>query len=60
MKKTILFFVAAFISASFLYAKPQPDYELVSGNLKLKVFRKTGNFCLYSLSPRGKSKYIPL
>ena len=60
MKKTILIFVAAFISASFLYAKPQPDYELVSGNLKLKVFRKTGNFCLYSLSPRGKSKYIPL
>ncbi|UTY23175.1 hypothetical protein [Treponema denticola] len=45
---------------SVLYAKPKPDYELVKDNLKLKVFRKTGNFCLYSLSARGKEKYIPL
>ncbi|WP_253692167.1 MULTISPECIES: hypothetical protein [unclassified Treponema] len=37
-----------------------PDYELTKGNLKLVVFRKTGNFCLYNLSLRGKNKYIPL
>lgn len=43
-----------------LYAKAQSDYELVKDNLKLKVFKKTGNFCLYNLSARGKEKYIPL
>ena len=59
-KKTALFFIIAAVSTAFLYARPKSDYELVSDNLKLTVFRKTGKFCLYSLSARGKSRYIPL
>lgn len=43
-----------------LYAKPQTNYEIVKDNLKLIVFEKTGNFCLYNLSTKGIEKYIPL
>lgn len=35
-------------------------YELNSGNLKLKVFSRSGSFCLYQLSAKGKNSYIPL
>ena len=48
------------LTAFFLHAKSLPDYELFKDNLKLVVFRKTGNFCLYNLSVRGKGKYTPL
>lgn len=60
MKKKLMVLTIAAFSALFLYAKPQAEYELNSGNLKLKVFEKTGNFCLYSLSSKGKVNYIPL
>ena len=42
------------LTTFFLHAKSLPDYELLKDNLKLVVFRKTGNFCLYNLSIRGK------
>ncbi|MGI5066584.1 hypothetical protein [Treponema putidum] len=48
------------MAALFLHAKSLPDYELLKNNLKLVVFRKTGNFCLYNLSQKGKDKYVPL
>ncbi len=48
------------LTTFFLHAKSLPDYELLKDNLKLVVFRKTGNFCLYNLSLRGKGKYTPL
>ena len=48
------------LTTFFLHAKSLPDYELLKDNLKLVVFRKTGNFCLYNLSIRGKGKYTPL
>ncbi|UTC91356.1 hypothetical protein E4N80_00690 [Treponema denticola] len=48
------------LTTFFLHAKSLPDYELLKDNLKLVVFRKTGNFCLYNLSVRGKGKYTPL
>ena len=48
------------MAALFLHAKSLPDYELLKNNLKLVVFRRTGNFCLYNLSLRGKGKYTPL
>lgn len=34
--------------------------ELDSGHLKLKVFERTGSFCLYYLSTNGKNNYVPL
>lgn len=34
--------------------------ELDQGHLKLKVFERTGSFCLYQLSTNGKNKYVPL
>ncbi|UTC74545.1 hypothetical protein E4O03_10040 [Treponema sp. OMZ 792] len=48
------------LTTFFIHAKSLPDYELLKDNLKLVVFRKTGNFCLYNLSVRGKGKYTPL
>lgn len=60
MKKRISFIVITVFFAIVAYSAPKPDYELISGNLKLKVFRKTGNFCLYSLLLRGKDNYMPL
>lgn len=43
---------------SFLYA--DNIIELSSGHLKLKVFERTGSFCLYQLSTNGKNNYVPL
>lgn len=61
MKRKRYFGILLFgIASFFLHAKPLPDYELVKDNLKLVVFRKTGNFCIYNLSIRGKEKYTPL
>ncbi|UTC62210.1 hypothetical protein E4O05_11975 [Treponema sp. OMZ 787] len=60
MKKRYLTILLLGLTTFFLHAKSLPDYELLKDNLKLVVFRKTGNFCLYNLSIRGKGKYIPL
>ncbi|MGF7109583.1 hypothetical protein [Treponema pedis] len=61
MKKKIFFIsLISILCISSGYTKQKTDYELISGNLKLKVFAATGHFCLYSLSPRGKGLYMPL
>lgn len=57
--KKIAIVILVFCSC-LLYAKGQKDYELDSGNLKIKVFGKTGNFCVYYASVRGKDNYLPL
>ena len=44
------------LTTFFLHAKSLPDYELLKDNLKLVVFRKTGNFCLYNLSKIGRAQ----
>lgn len=61
MKRTIfkicmpvLFFL---FSGICVHAK---DFELYSGNLKVKVFPRSGSFCLYQLSAKGKNNYVPL
>ena len=59
-RKKILVYILAIFTVASAYAAKKTDYELISGNLKLKVFRNTGNFCLYSLSPKGKDNYMPL
>lgn len=51
----MLFF---FLFTSFLFA--HNVVELNEGYLKLKVFEKTGSFCLYQLSTNGKNNYVPL
>lgn len=50
----ILFFI---LSLSSFAAKV---VELEQGHLKLKVFKKSGSFCLYQLSTNGKNNYVPL
>lgn len=61
MKNTILknsaIILFLFFSSVCVSAK---NYELYSGNLKLKVFGRSGSFCLYQLSAKGKNNYIPL
>ncbi len=59
-KKTVFISLLCMLCISASYAAKKTDYELISGNLKVKVFSATGNFCLYSLSPRGKENYMPL
>lgn len=57
--KKELIFCLAFLFISSIYAE-RGTVELASGNLKVVVFEKTGNFCLYCLSTKGKNTYMPL
>ena len=36
------------------------DYEIISGNLKLVLYKETGTFTLYKLANTGKNKYEPI
>jgi len=59
--KTKLFFCSLMICLmSILPAFAGSVVELDAGDLKLKVFEKTGSFCLYQLSTNGKDNYVPL
>ncbi len=57
-KKIITIFVIIITLLTVNIYAYKTDYELIAGNLKVKVFHKTGNFCLYALSDTGK--YTPL
>lgn len=56
----LIFFIFLFFLISFVSLYADSVLELDSGNLKLKVFERTGSFCLYYLSPNGKNNYVPL
>lgn len=50
----------AFLFSFFSFVYADNIIELNSGHLKLKVFERTGSFCLYQLSTNGKNNYVPL
>ncbi len=60
MKENKFFIFTCFclFFTSFIYA--ENVLELDCDNLKLKVFERTGSFCLYQRSTYGKNNYIPL
>ena len=58
LNKILFALLFYFLIISFLYANN--IIELNSGHLKLKVFERTGSFCLYQLSTNGKNNYVPL
>ncbi len=57
---SILFFILLVFSK--LYASGNRDYEMKLDNIKVKVFKRTGNVCLYALpeTQTENKKYIPL
>ena len=57
--KKVLFVCFSFFILSFNIAADN-IFELNEGYLKLKVFDRTGAFCLYQLSTNGKNNYVPL
>ncbi len=62
-KKTLKnIFIALFICLAFsnIYAYGGKDYQLSSQDLKLKVFKQTGNFCLYAMPAKEDRKPMPL
>lgn len=56
----LIFFIFLFFGLSFPSLYADNILELESSHLKLKVFERTGSFCLYYLSPNGKNNYVPL
>ncbi len=58
----ILFFISLILLINFssLYASGGKDREMNLETIKLKVFGRTGNFCLYARSPVDESNFIPL
>jgi len=60
MIKTNRLIIFLFFGMGFLSLYADNILELDSSHLKLKVFERTGSFCLYYLSPNGKNNYVPL
>lgn len=58
----IIITLALLMSVFSLFAagKKETTAELVSGNLKLKFYERSGSFCLYRLSEVGNETWEPL
>lgn len=60
MKSKLFFYFLLLYVVAVLPSFAGDIMELNEGHLKLKVFERTGSFCLYQLSTNGKNNYVPL